>query len=275
MNTPLLDSKHAVLYGGAGGIGAGIARTFIREGAHVHLAGRTPEPLAALAAELGDRADYVVLDAGDEQAVEAHLASLPRLDVSLNLASRGDVQGRPLTELTVEEVMRPVLGARTNLVTARAAARRMIEQGSGVERGGGPERGAGAERGGGVILWLTSGSATGAAPGMGGTGPADALTDNYMRQLARENGRHGIRVCGIWTAGVYETFLLDDDTNVSRRASGMTAAQIDELIGGMAALGRAPRLQEVADAAAFLASDRASGTTGTVLNVTAGLVSER
>jgi NAD(P)-dependent dehydrogenase (short-subunit alcohol dehydrogenase family) len=128
--------------------------------------------------------------------------------VSFNLVSRGDVQGRPLHELSVEEVMAPLQGMRSTLITARAAARRMLEQGAGV------------------ILWLTSGSAVGAAPGMGGTGPADAATDNYMRQLARENGR-------------------------------------------------APRLQEVADAAAFLASDLASGTTGTILNVTAGLVSEQ
>ena len=52
--------------------------------------------------------------------------------------TRGDVQGRPLAELSVEEVMRPILGIRPALVTARAAAQRMIDQGSGV------------------ILWLTS-----------------------------------------------------------------------------------------------------------------------
>jgi NAD(P)-dependent dehydrogenase (short-subunit alcohol dehydrogenase family) len=253
----LLTHKHAVIYGGGGAIGTGVARTFAREGAEVHLAGRNREPLERVAAEIGDAAHVAVLDALDEAAVEAHLATLPRVDVSFNLVSRGDVQGRPLHELSVEEVMRPVLGIRSNLITARAAARRMRDQRSGV------------------ILWLTSGSATGAAPGMGGTGPADAATDNYMRQLARENGRDGVRVCGIWTAGVYDTFLLDGDTNVSRRASGLTATQIDAMIGGMAALGRAPRLAEVADTAAFLASDRASGITGTVVNVTAGLVHER
>jgi NAD(P)-dependent dehydrogenase (short-subunit alcohol dehydrogenase family) len=204
----LLTDKHAVIYGGGGSIGAGVARTFAREGAHVHLVGRSAEPLRRLADELGRAADVAVLDAFDETAVQEHLKSLPRLDVSFNLVSRGDVQGRPLHELSVEEVMAPLQGMRSTLITARAAARRMLEQGAGV------------------ILWLTSGSAVGAAPGMGGTGPADAATDNYMRQLARENGR-------------------------------------------------APRLQEVADAAAFLASDLASGTTGTILNVTAGLVSEQ
>ncbi len=253
----LLTDKHAVIYGAAGGIGAGVARTFAREGAHVHLVGRTEEPLNALAAEIGDHAQTATFDAREATAVERHLDNLPRLDISFNLISRGDVQGKPLHELSVDEVMAPLEGLRSTLVTARAAARKMLDQGSGV------------------ILWLTSGSAVGAAPGMGGTGPADAAIDNYMRQLARENGRRGLRVCGIWAAGIYDTFLRDGDTNVTRRASGMTAAQIDEMLGGIAALGRAPRLQEVADAAAFLASDKASATTGTVLNVTAGLVSER
>jgi NAD(P)-dependent dehydrogenase (short-subunit alcohol dehydrogenase family) len=255
----LLIDKHAVIYGAAGGIGAGVAQTLAREGAHVHLVGRTEDRLERLKTEIGDRVDLAVLDARDEQAVEQHLASLPRLDISFNLVTRGDVQGRPLHELSVDEVMAPIEGLRSSLITAKAAARRMLDQGSGV------------------ILWLNSGSAVGAAPGMGGTGPADAAIDNYMRQLARETGRHGLRVCGIWAAGIYDTFLPEEggDTNTARRASGVTASQIDEMLGRIAALGRAPRLQEVADAAAFLASDRASATTGTVLNVTAGLVSER
>jgi enoyl-[acyl-carrier-protein] reductase (NADH) len=37
-------------------------------------------------------------------------------------------------------------------------------------------------------------------------------------------------------------------------------------------LGRLPRLQQVAETAAFLASDRAAGITGTIVNVTCGLV---
>jgi enoyl-[acyl-carrier-protein] reductase (NADH) len=45
-----------------------------------------------------------------------------------------------------------------------------------------------------------------------------------------------------------------------------------EMIAGMAALRRAPRVAEVAEVAAFLASDRAAGMTGTMVNVTSGLV---
>jgi enoyl-[acyl-carrier-protein] reductase (NADH) len=47
---------------------------------------------------------------------------------------------------------------------------------------------------------------------------------------------------------------------------------VTEMIAGMAALRRAPRIADVAEAAAFLASDRATGITGTMTNVTSGLV---
>ena len=256
-----LTHKNAVIYGAGGGLGAGVATTFAREGARAYLCGRTREPLERVAAAIraaGGEAEIAVLDARDPQAVQEHLDRVERIDVSFNLISRGDVQGRPLTEMSPGEFMAPIeTGPRTNFVTATAAARRMAAQGSGV------------------ILGLTSGSATGAAPGMGGTGPADAATDNMMRQLAREVGRTGVRVCGLWTAGVPETFGLEHDSNRARSASGLTPEQIDAMIGGMAALGHAPRLQQVADTAAFLASDRAAGMTATIANVTCGLVSER
>ena len=50
--TRLLDSKNSIVYGGGGSIGGGVARTFAREGARVFLAGRTREPLEAVAADI-------------------------------------------------------------------------------------------------------------------------------------------------------------------------------------------------------------------------------
>jgi enoyl-[acyl-carrier-protein] reductase (NADH) len=60
------------------------------------------------------------------------------------------------------------------------------------------------EQGSGVILALDSGSANG-SPMMGSTGPADAATDTFIRNLAAEIGPRGVRVLGIWTAGLPET----------------------------------------------------------------------
>ena len=69
----LLEGKNAILYGGAGGIGGGVARIFAREGAQVFLVGRTQATLDAVAGEIqaaGGAAQVAVLDALDEQAVD-------------------------------------------------------------------------------------------------------------------------------------------------------------------------------------------------------------
>ena len=58
----LLTDKTAIIYGAGGGLGSGVARTFAREGARVFLAGRSREPLEAVAAEIGEAADVAVLD---------------------------------------------------------------------------------------------------------------------------------------------------------------------------------------------------------------------
>jgi NAD(P)-dependent dehydrogenase (short-subunit alcohol dehydrogenase family) len=144
-------------------------------------------------------------------------------------------------------------GLRSNFITARAAGRRMIEQGSGV------------------ILHLNSASGAGAMPGMGSTGPADAATEALMRYLAAELGPHGVRVCGIWTAAVAETLTREKLAAVGGE-NVPDPQSVLEMIAGMAALRRAPRLADVAEVAAFLASDRAAGMTGTMVNVTSGLV---
>jgi enoyl-[acyl-carrier-protein] reductase (NADH) len=106
---------------------------------------------------------------------------------------------------------------------------------------------------------------------MGSTGPADAATEAFMRYLAAELGPHGVRVCGIWTAGVAET-LTREKLSAVGGPSTPDPQVVVQMIAGMAALRRAPRLADVAEVAAFLASDRAAGMTGAMANVTSGIV---
>ena len=257
----LLEGKNAIIYGGGGGIGGGVARTFAREGARVFLVGRTRDKLDAVANEItasGGSADVAVLDALDERAVDTHVQDVVSkagsVDVSFNLIMRGDVQGIPLVEMATDDLLRAVVnGLKSNFLTARAAGRRMIEQRAGV------------------ILHLNSASGEGAMPGMGSTGPADAATEAFMRYLAAELGPQGVRVCGIWTAGVAETLSKEKLAEVGG-ANVPDPQTVEAMIAGMAALRRTPRVADVAETAAFLASDRAAGITGTMTNVTAGLV---
>jgi NAD(P)-dependent dehydrogenase (short-subunit alcohol dehydrogenase family) len=257
----LLENKNAVIYGAGGAIGTTVARTFAREGAHVVLAGRSRERLETVSQEIGNAGGSVevaVVDALDERAVDEHfgefVARKGHVDISLNLISRGDVQGIPLIQMSTADFLAPLTaGVTSNFITARAAGRHMAERGSGV------------------ILALDSGSAKG-SPMMGGTGPADAAIDTLIRNLALELGPRGVRALGIWTAGVPETFAPEfRGTNAVRDSTGMGPDDIDRIIGGIAMLGRAPRLADVAETITFLASDRAGSITGTFVNVTAGI----
>jgi len=268
----LLEGKNAVIYGAGGSLGAGVAQTFAREGAMVFLTGRTRAKLdevAKVITEAGGSAEVAVVDALDEHAVDEHavdehavdeharlvVAEAGGIDVSLNLVSRGDVQGVPLVEMETADLIRAIMtGITTNFITARAAARHMTKQGSGV------------------ILALDSGSAHG-SPMMGSTGLADAATDILVRNLAAEIGPRGVRVVGMWIAGVPETLTPEKLAAVNSDLQlDDTALQglLDQL-ASMRMLRRSPSLANVADTAAFLASDRAAGITGTFVNVTGGI----
>jgi NAD(P)-dependent dehydrogenase (short-subunit alcohol dehydrogenase family) len=260
----LLKNKNAIIYGAGGGIGGGVARTFALEGARVFLAGRTRETLEAVAVDItaaGGVAEVAVVDALDEKAVEEHARTVASqagsIDVSFNLIMRGDVQGIPLIDMTTADLARAVVtGLTTNFLTARAAARYMVKQGSGV------------------ILMLTSGSSSGGTPMMGSTSPADAAIEAFMRSLAAELGPQGVRVLGIWTAGVAETLTPEKlaAVNSSMVLDAEAIKNVIAAIAGMTMLRRAPGLAQVADTATFLASDRASGMTGTITNVTCGMI---
>jgi NAD(P)-dependent dehydrogenase (short-subunit alcohol dehydrogenase family) len=167
------------------------------------------------------------------------------------------MQGIPLADMTTDDFIRPIItGIKANFITARAAARHMIRQGSGV------------------ILALDSGSANGSHM-MGGTGPADAATDTFVRNLAAEIGPHGVRVVGLWTAGVPDTMSpeklasVNSDLQLDDAAFQGLLARLDE----MRMLRRSPRLDQVAAVAAFLASEQAAAITGTFVNVTSGMFS--
>jgi NAD(P)-dependent dehydrogenase (short-subunit alcohol dehydrogenase family) len=198
-----------------------------------------------------------VLDALDEHAVDEHaqtvVSQAGSIDVSFNLITRGDVQGIPLIQMTTDDLLRAVVdGLRSSFITARAA-RRMVEQGSGV------------------ILALDSGSANG-SPMMGSTGPADAATDTFIRNLAAEVGPQGVRVVGIWTAGLPETFSREKLATVDSKFEDEAAFQgLIESLDQMRITRRSPRLGELAATSAFLASEKADAITGTFVNVTSGM----
>ncbi len=242
----LLEGRHAVIYGGGGSIGGAVARAFGREGATVHLAGRTQVTLDAVAEDIrsrGGTADTTVLDALDEDAVDAHAGALPSLDISFNAISHGDVQGTPLADMTPADFERPVVTAvRTMFITARAAARRMRQQRSGV-----------------ILVFGGYGDPL-RDHNLGGLQVALGAQEYLRRNLAAELGPYGVRVLTIQTGGVPEA--IPDDF-----------AGKDAIVRSLAEptlLGRTATLADVGNVAAFAASDWARTMTGSALNITCG-----
>ena len=126
-----LEGKDAVVYGGGGSIGGAVARAFAREGARVHLAGRTsssPESVAGGSRAAGGVAEIAVVDALDERAVDEH-ALLGRV------ASLADVGNAAVW--AASDLARASTAATIN-ISAGAPIDQEVEQ---VERGeAGPRR---------------------------------------------------------------------------------------------------------------------------------------
>jgi NAD(P)-dependent dehydrogenase (short-subunit alcohol dehydrogenase family) len=255
----LLEGKNAVIYGGGGAVGGAVARTFAGEGAKVFLAGRTGASLEAVASDIekvGGRAEVAELDALDERAIERHIGGVVELagsiDVSFNAISIQDVQLIPLVEMSREDFMRPIsTGAATHFLTARAAARHMAARGSGV------------------ILTFSASAARAYFPGVhvGGFGIACTAIEALTKQLAAELGPAGIRVNCLRSEGIPESW-----EGTSTEEWSASTDEIEAFLKQRSLLGRVTTLADVGNAAAFLASDRADATTGTVFNLTSGTV---
>ena len=108
---------------------------------------------------------------------------------------------------------------------------------------------------------------------MGSFEEAEDLVQETLLRAWRsqaELGPSGVRVVGIHTAAVRGTLTAEKVERVSGARVDVEAVLAG--VAGMAVLRRVPEVQQVADTAAFLASDRAAAITGTIVNATCGLV---
>ncbi len=258
----LLENKNAVVYGAGGAIGGAVARAFAREGARVFLAGRTLATLDEVSEEItvsGGVAETARVDARDERAVEEHAAAVAKkaggVDVLFNAIGMEDIQGTPLLDMPLEDFALPIIVAtRTQFLTARAVARRMVGQGFGV------------------ILTITAGPARKAVPNVGGFDTACAAIEGLWRSFAAELGPYGIRLVVVASAGSPDTPDVQEMLELHAKAAGTSLEEYLADAGSDTLLGRLPTLAEVADVATIMASDRASAMTGTIANVTCGSV---
>lgn len=260
----LLQNKNAVIYGGGGAIGGAVARVFAREGAKVFLAGRTQARLDAVARDIvaeGGVAETAQLDALDENAVEGHAAAVAAkagsIDITLNAIGILHVQGTPFLDLSLADFAHPLTGyTQANFITAKAVARHMVKQRSGV------------------ILTLSTPGSRMSGSGFLGYGVTCGAIETFSRILAGELGSSGVRVICLRPDAIPEALATSHARKVfegfAQRAGVSVEAMLAERARSGTLLQRFPTLAEVANYAAFVASDRASAMTGAIANLTCG-----
>jgi 3-oxoacyl-[acyl-carrier protein] reductase len=252
----LSKNTNAIVYGAGGSLGGEVAKALAREGATVFVTGRKLGPVKALATTIlaaGGKAEAAEVDALDAKAVNDFVNDLTRrtgtLDVSFNAISLKDRQDVPLTEMTLDDFVRPVrIAMETQFITATAAGRIMREQRSGV------------------IISLTATPGGIGYPNVGGFGPACCAIEGFSRNLASELGPFGVRVVNIRSAG-------SPDSRVFRQAieqDGEKATAFIQKMKDDTMLKDLPSMADIANVAVFLSSSLASKITGVTVDVTCG-----
>ena len=252
----ILQNKNAIVYGAGGSLGGAVAKALAGAGARLFLTGRSLVSVQKVVDEIhaaGGLAEAAVVDGFDEKSVDAHLAAVSQtagnVDISFNAVGVEVLQNMPLTDISIDDFVRPVtLNMQTRFLTAKAAGKVMMKQGRGV------------------ILFLTATPGGIGYPYTGGFAPACSAIETLSRNLAAELGIYGIRVLTVRSGG-------SPDSNVFKAAIDRDPKAMEPILKGLrddTMLKKQPLMAEIANAFVFLASDLASAITGVTVDVTCG-----
>ncbi len=249
MNQIDLRNRHAIVTGGARGIGYAVAERLLASGAHVALwdmdASKLATSLAALqAAHPGNQVSGQVLDISDDVSVQGEANALAarwgRIDILVNNA--GITGGNGLTWELAPAVWRQVI--EINLIapylTCRAVVPHMLAGGWGR------------------IINIASVAGKEGNPNASHYSASKAGLIGLTKSLGKELAQKNVLVNAI-TPGAAKTDIFDQ----------MTQQQIDYMLSKMP-MGRFLQVQEVAAMVAWLASEDCSFTTGGVFDISGG-----
>ncbi len=241
-----LEGKLALITGGGTGLGLGMAKAFIENGAKIVLTGRREQVLQEACQALGNNATYEVNDIAD-------LSSLPKLvdtiesrhgaiDILVNNA--GINLKRPVQEMTDEEFTNVI---QTNVNGLFALTREVVKKMLPRQKGS-------------IINIASMAALYGLPKAIGYTSSKSAVL-GMTRGLATELGPTGIRVNAISPGFIYSAMTdkaLSADPDRKRRAMDRTP------------MGRMGDAEDIGYAAVYLASDAAKFVTGSNLVVDGG-----
>jgi rhamnulose-1-phosphate aldolase/alcohol dehydrogenase len=258
---PPRDFQGAVVLitGAAGGIGSATARAFAAEGACVVVSDIDAAGAAAVAAGIGDMAVAAVADVTDEASVLSAFRSavLAFGGVDVVVSNAGIASSAPITETTLELWDRNAdILARGYFLVSREAARLLVEQ-----------------RSGGNIVFVGSKNALAPGKGAAAYSAAKAAELHLARCLAEELGGRGIRVNTVNPDAVLEgSHIWDSSWREERaRAYGIQPDELEAFYRERTTLKVNVRPTDIAEAILFLASSRASKSTGNIVNVDGGV----
>ena len=236
----LLEDKVALVTGSTHNIGLGIARAFAREGAKVIVHSRHEEDAKNISGEI--RGDYFAADVAKPEEVVAMFDHVrkqhERLDILVNSVAHSAKNG--ILEMSLEEWNRIIAINLTGyLLCIQHAARIMKDQG------------------GGAIINISAGSGERASPGSAAYSISKGAINSLTRQAAVDLAPYNIRVNGLISGLV--------GTPIGQKDMGNRKPEYDII-----PLRRIGQPEDVAAAAVFLASDKASYITNAILPVDGG-----
>jgi 3-oxoacyl-[acyl-carrier protein] reductase len=217
--------KNAIVFGAGGSIGAAVAKEFAAEGAEVFLSGRTQsrvEDVAKHVRAAGGHAQPGTVDALDDAAGNAYLDRIVkqagRIDAIFNATgplARQYGNGKHAVSLNVDEFMVPLATVvKSQFITARAAARRMVKQRSGV------------------IIFLTGSPARGHVQGATAIGAAFGAIESLTENLATELGPVGVRVVCLRTTANTDSRTIQETVTALANATNVSKDQIIAQLAG-------------------------------------------
>jgi NAD(P)-dependent dehydrogenase (short-subunit alcohol dehydrogenase family) len=255
----MLEGSTLLVAGAGPGLGAEVARCGLREGANVVLGARDAARLEEIAKELDPTGKRVLTQSCDvthepdcARLAEAAASRFGRIDALVCVAARVDVLGS--IEDTTLEGWRDVY--ETNVIgtvsVIRAALPALKAQGGAI-----------------VMIGSQSEVLPKPAPGFIAYGGSKAALHSAMIYMAEQLGPHGIRVNTVVPSTMWSPTLEGYAVQMAE-AAGRTLEEVRSDFEQDMPLGSMPEAADVAEAVAFLCSERARRITGQQLFVNSG-----